>query len=132
MALTDAQMTDVRRYAGYPSAGTTQPITVNSDIAYLWFGMRQMSLYERLTTLSATEEAVLTTNFLTNLATLEQDVLGARVNLDTEQASVWKWNKNEINDRSTLFNKYRRDMCAFLGMEPGPGLGDGSMRIVRA
>lgn len=132
MALTDAQMASVRRYAGYPLSGTTQPVSANTDIVYLVFGMRQMSLYERLTTLSATEETVLTTVYLAKLATLEDDVFQSRTNLDTAKASVWEWNSNEIGDRAALFNRWRREMCNFLGLAYGPGLGDGSLSVMRA
>ena len=132
MALTDAQMADVRRFAGYALAGTTQTITINNDTVYMRFGMVTMSLYQRLISLSAVEEAVLITNYLANLATLETAIVGASTNLDTESASVWKHNKNEVSDRSDLFNKWRRDMCAFLGLAPGPGCGDGSIRLIRS
>ncbi|WP_457825096.1 hypothetical protein, partial [Staphylococcus aureus] len=64
MALSEAQMTDIRRYMGYQLVGTTMPITVNSDIVYGSFGMVTMSLYQRLTSLTPSEESVLTTNFL--------------------------------------------------------------------
>lgn len=131
MALTDAQMADVRRFAGYALNGTTQTITINNDTVYMRFGMVTMSLYQRLTSLSAVEETVLTANYLANLTTLETAIVGASANLDTDSASVWKHNKNEVNDRSDLFNKWRRDMCSFLGLAPGPGVGDGSIRLIR-
>ena len=131
MALTSAQMLDVRRYAGYPLYGTAAPLTNDQDTVYMRFGLTVMSLQKRLTSLSADEETVLTTKFLAFLATLETDIPGTAQNLDTDQASVWYHNKNEMGDRVALFNKVRRDMCAFIGVAPGPGLGDGGMRIVR-
>lgn len=57
--LTDAQLTDVRRFMGYPLTGTTMTITNDQDIVYGRFGMVIMSLHQRLTTLSASEESVL-------------------------------------------------------------------------
>lgn len=131
MALTDAQQADVRRYAGYWVAGTTMPTTDDQDTVYLRFGMVVMSLHRRLATLSAAEETTLTTTYLTPLAALETDILNAAQNLDTDTASVWKHNANEVIDRDALFALWRRKMCAFLGLAPGPGLGDGGMRIVR-
>lgn len=130
--LTEAQMADVRRYAGYPLAGTTMPITENQDTVYVAFGMLTMSLYRRLTTLNASEEAVLVNTYLATLATLETDVTGARENLDTAKAAVWEWNRNEVADRTGLFNKWRREMCAFIGLRPGPGLGSGGLTLGRA
>jgi hypothetical protein len=130
MALTDAQMTDVRRYGGYALAGTTMPITISQDVVYMTFGMVQMSLYQRLTSLSPTEETVLTT-YLTQLSAMEQEIVGTGANLDTAQASVWVHNKNELADRNALFDQWRRRMCDFIGLPPGPGLGSGALRISR-
>ncbi len=132
MALTNAQMADVRRFAGYPLAGTTQPINATNDIVYTVFGVVQMTLYLRLTTMSTVEESVLVNTYLTSLATLETAIVGAAQNLDTAKAAVWEWNQNEVEDRTALFNKWRRMMCGFIGLAPGPALGSGGMRIVRS
>lgn len=132
MALTEAQITDVRRYAGFQASGVPA-LTANNDIAYLVFGTRQMSLVERLSTLSASEEAVLVNTYLANLATLENSIVAASANLDTDEAAVWKHNKNEIADRERLFDGWRRRMCAFLGFAPGPGIGSGAqVSLMRA
>lgn len=129
MALTDAQMMDVRRHAGYPLAGTTMPITADQDVVYLRFGMVQMSLYKRLTSLSAAEEAQVVT-YLTTLAALETAIITAAGNLDTDQAAVWRRNRGEVGDRSGLYNQWRRALCDFLGLPPGPAL-SGATRLVR-
>jgi hypothetical protein len=123
--LTDAQMTDVRRFAGYPLSGTTMPVTSNTDIVYMHYGMVYMSLYTRLTTFSASEETVLGV-YLTNLTALEMAVVGAGDNLDTDAAAVWTHNKNEVRDRSNLFDDQRRRMCQFIGLKPGPALSSGT------
>jgi hypothetical protein len=130
MALTAAQLTDARRYMGYQLVGTTWPINDSQDLTYGQFGMVTMSLYTRLNNLSATEEVVIS-NYLTNLNTLEVAIVGASANLDTDQAAVWTHNKNEVNDRVGLYNYMRRELCKFVGFAPGPGLGDGSTRLVR-
>lgn len=132
MALSDAQMTDVRRYMGYPLAGTSMAITDDQDIVYGNFGLQVMSLHKRLSTLSANEESVLVNTYLSTLSVLETAVFSAADNLDTESAGPWTRNKNEIADRSALFNKWRRDMCAFIGFAPGPGLPSIGLRIARA
>lgn len=132
MALTDAQITDVRRFAGFQLGGTPA-LNANNDIAYLVVGTRQMSLVERLSTLSASEESVLVTTYLANLYTLENAIVAAAANLDTDVAAVWERNRTEITDRQNLFDDWRRRMCAFLGFAPGPGLGSGSgAKLVRA
>ena len=131
MALTAAQLTDTRRYMGYQLVGTTWPITDDQDLAYGPFGFVIMSLYKRLTTLSATEEVVMGT-YLTNLNTLEAAIVSASANLDTDEAAVWKHNKNEVGERIGLYNYLRRELCKFIGFAPGPGLGDGYCRVSRA
>ena|SRR5579872_2364255 len=130
--LTDAQLTDARRYLGYPLNGTTFVVTNDQDTVYMRFGMAIMSLHTRLTSLSATEEAVVDT-YLTTLNTLEAAIPGSGANLDTDQAAVWKHNKNEVADRSKLYDQWRRRFCEFIGIAPGPTLGSGgSIALVRA
>jgi hypothetical protein len=129
--LTDAQLTDVRRFMGYQLAGTTMQITNDQDLVYGQFGMVVMSLHQRLTSLSASEEAVLINTYLTNLAALESAIPTTSDNLDTDQAAVWKHNARELADRDRLFDSWRRRMCAFIGFAPGPGLGNGSVSLIR-
>jgi hypothetical protein len=123
--LTAAQLTDVRRFAGYAAYGTTQPAIDIADTVFVHYGTEYMSLYTRLTTLSAPEEAVLTGTFLTNLNLLESAIPGAADNLDTEEAAVWRRNSNEVSDRLALLAQWGLRMCAFLGLAPGPGLQTG-------
>ncbi len=129
--LTDQQLADTRRYLGYSLVGTTMQINDNQDVVYLSFGLVYMSLYTRLTTLRPEEESTLISVYLTNLAALEAAIPAAGANLDTAEASVWKHNKNEVRDRTILFNQTRRMLCGFIGVPPGPGLGDGGMTISR-
>ena len=121
MALTAAQMTDCRRYMGYQAVGTTMTINEQSDLVYASFGMVTMSLYTRLTTLTASEETVLT-GYLTQCAALETALYTSSDNLDTDAAAVWTHNKNEIADRAALFNRWRFMICKFLGFPAGEGL----------
>lgn len=132
--LTSAQMTDVRRYMGYQVVGTTIAIGGDNDVVYGRFGMVTMSLYTRLTTLTADEEAVLVNTYLANLTELETDIFGVRENLDTDQAAVWTHNKAELADRAALYNRVRRMLCDFIGFCPGPGVSTGgnSVGLVRA
>ena len=120
--LTAAQMTDVRRFAGYAAPGTTMVVDANSDTVFVQFGVVTMSLYSRLTSLSPTEETVLTGAYLANLNSLESAIPLAGDNLDTEAAAVWKHNANEVRDRLALLAQWSLRMCVFLGVAPGPGL----------
>ncbi|KAB0556228.1 hypothetical protein [Pantoea stewartii] len=129
--LTDQQKTDVRRYAGYPMVGDT-PVDDTRDFAYGWVspGVWE-TLFRRLNSMSASEESVLINTYLTKLALLETAITDASDNLDTDVAAIWTHNKNEVSDRMNLFNKWRRLMCSFIGIPPGPWLGNGGTRVVR-
>jgi hypothetical protein len=124
--LTDAQRLDVRRWMGYPSLGA-------DEIDYVRWTSRysSMTLTQRLEALTSAEETMLVDKYLTHLETLEGALLSASANLDTDTAGPWKANPREITQRTSLYNKWRRDMCGFLGFEPGPALGSGGISIVR-
>jgi hypothetical protein len=120
--LTDTQLAETRRYAGYPYAGDVS-MDGGRDLAYGWVSpIIWQTLFHRLATLRPEEEARVVI-FLATLAGLETDVTSATDNLDTDQAAVWVHNKNEVNDRMNLYRLWRRELCAFIGVPPGPGLG---------
>ena len=127
--LTAAQLADVRRHAGYWLVGTTQPVNANTDTVFVRFGMTTMSLFTRLTTMATEDEAVLVNVYLANLTTLESAIPTASANLDTDVAAVWTHNKNEYRDRKLLFDGWRREFCAFLGITPGPSLGAAGLAL---
>lgn len=129
--LTAQQMADVRRFAGYPMLADTVADD-SRDFAYGWVspGVWQ-TLEHRLTNMKPEEESILINTYLTPLYTLETAVTSAGDNLDTDVAAVWTHNKNEVSDRTKLFDQWRRRMCYFIGVAPGPSLGNGGTRIVR-
>jgi hypothetical protein len=111
---TDAEVVDLKRYAGYP-AGSGLGFT------YLYnYGIIDL-LLPRMTD----AEQVVARSYLATLANLESAIPAATDNLDTDQAAVWYHNKNEVADRSALFDAWRRRLCAFLGVPPGPGMDSG-------
>ena len=116
MAFTDAERTNARRFCGYPAYGI--------GIAGLqgWRFFQSYGLLEyRLSNLSTAEESVVRT-YLGTLASLEAAVPQAAANLDTDQAAVWSHNRDEVRDRAALFDGWRRRLCGFLGVPPGPDL----------
>ena len=122
---------DVRRWAGYPVTAD-YPATDDSDDAYVYtLRIVVTTLEHRLNNLTAFEETALTTVYLTNLTTLEAAIPAMSESLDTSAAGTWQANPLEYAQRVKLFNKWRREMCVFLGVEPGPGLGSGGMSIAR-
>lgn len=124
MAFSSAQLIDIRRFCGYPVYGGT-PSSFQSYRFFQAYG----TLEYRMANLQPAEETVITTIYLPNLYTLELAVPGAGGNLDTDQAAVWTHNKNEVRDRTQLFNQYRRELCKFLGVPPGPGLSGGGNSV---
>ena len=130
MALTSAEQVDCRRFMGYSVSGdsTSYPYRelVYSNVSYMG-----LSIDYRLQHLTSDEEAVVRTNYLANLYTLEAAIPAASSNLDTESAAVWKHNANEVADRVGLFNRWRRELCGFLGFAPGPALGNTGLRLTR-
>lgn len=124
-------MLDVRRFAGFQAPSLSAPFSEHNDIIYLDFGMVKMSLFKRLTTLDADTETILVTKYLTPLNLLEDDVVNARCNLDTDVAAVWTRNKTEVADRLNLFKLKCLDMCEFLGIRAGSCVHSGGIRMLR-
>lgn len=115
MAFSNAERVDIRRFCYYPVYGGT-PSSFQSYRFFQSYGL----LEYRLSNLAAEEEAVVRTTFLANLYTLEAAIPAASANLDTDQAAVWTHNKREVADRRALFASWRKDLCEFLGVPPGP------------
>jgi hypothetical protein len=129
MSFTDAQKVDIRRFCGYPAYGGT-PSGFQSWRFFQVYGL----LEYRMNNLSSTEETAVETIYLANLYPLELAIAnsgqGATDNMDTDSAGPWVHNKNEVRDRSRLFDMWCRRLCGFFDIPPGPALGDGSARIV--
>jgi len=122
---TDAQKTDIRRYCGYPSMGAL------SGGQQSWRFFQTYGFMEfRISNSTAEEVAVVATTYLANLATLEAAIVSASDNLDTDRASVWYHNKQEIQHRERLFDDWRRRLCGFFGIPPGPALQPNSQMSV--
>lgn len=125
MAFTSAQLADIRRFCGYGAYGNA----ANAFFSVRYF-QAEGTLEYKMANLSTDEFNVVVTTYLTSLYTLETDIFGVRVNLDTDTAAVWKHNKNELADRKSLFAHYRRGLCDFLGVPYGPALADNSRMVL--
>lgn len=123
---TDQELVDVRRFCGYPAYGDGGVV-----FPFPWIMRNYLALEYRLQHMSVTEGGVVVNTYLTNLYTIEGAIPTASGNLDTDQAAVWKHNANELRDRDRLFDGWRRRLCRFIGIPPGPEFGGGgSMEIV--
>lgn len=123
--LTDAQKADTRRYAGYPMLADTTADD-SRDFAYGFVSPGVWATLEhRLNNMRAEEESILINTYLANLNTLETQIPASGADLDTKTAAVWERNENQVADRAALFDDWRRRMCYFIGVAPGPSLRGG-------
>ncbi|SRR5579859_229837 len=127
MALTDQQLADVRRYAGYPQVGANHTVDASRDFSYGWTlpGVWE-TLESILTNLRPENETTLINIHLANLATLEQAIYGTTANQDTAVAGIWTRNPQELAERKSLYRYARLELCSFLGVAPGPMLQGGN------
>lgn len=121
---TSAQLVDIRRFCGYPAYGDGAVVFPQP-----WIMKQYLALEYRLQHISTDEGNVVVNVYLSNLYTLESAVPGSGNNLDTDEAAVWVHNKNEVRDRMNLFDAWRRRLCQFLGVEPGPQMSQGGNSI---
>ena len=123
MAFSEAEKTDIRRFCGYPAYGV-------GGLLQGWRFYQVYGLLEyRLLYLSGAEEAVVR-QYLATLSGLERAVVEASGNLDTDQAAAWTHNRDEVRDRARLFDDWRRRLAGFMGVPPGPALGNGGIALV--
>jgi hypothetical protein len=122
-ALSDAERVDIRRFCGYPPYGSPAA-GMQSWRFFQVYGLLEF----RLNNLSASE-VVITRRYLGTLLTLESAVPATSDNLDTDQASMWTRNKNELGERLRLLDEWRKRLCGFLGVAAGPALSSGSMSL---
>lgn len=120
MAFTASETVALRKFCGY---GVKTAASLNMQDM---FGKLNLILGS----LTTEEEAEVRTNYLVKLQTLEDGILLAADNADTDEASVWKHNKNELADRAGIYTNLRRRLCDYLGIDPGTGLESGT-RVVR-
>lgn len=83
----------------------------------------------RVNNLSASEITI-ARRYLGTLVTLELAVPAASDNLDTDQASMWTRNKEELKDRIRLLDEWRKRLCGFLGVAGGPALSTGTASLI--
>ncbi len=118
--LTDAEKVDARRFMGYPVFGTNP----SGNMGWQFYQAAGLLEY-RIANLSAAEETILR-QYLTTLSSLEHCVPEAAEGLDTQAAGEWTRNPAELAERMRLLDGWRRRLCAFIGIPPGPGFGGGN------
>jgi hypothetical protein len=122
-AFSDDEKTQIRRYCGYPAYGA------GAAGFQGWRFFQAYGLMEfRLNNL-APSELVVVRQYLATLSGLEIAIPEAGANLMTDAAAAWQHNKDEVAQRSALYDNWRRRLCGFLGLPPGPTLGNGGNNI---
>jgi len=122
--LSDAEKTDARRFCGYPAYGAA-PVGFETWRFYQVYGLLEF----RLNNLSVSELVVIR-RYLATLTVLEGAIPRSGENLDTDEAAVWTRNRSEPVDRGRLFDDWRRRLCGFIGVPPGPALTDRGIALV--
>ncbi|HEX3399901.1 MAG TPA: hypothetical protein VHT74_06215 [Acetobacteraceae bacterium] len=124
MAFTDSEKTDIRRFCGYPAYGAS-PAGQQTWRFFQAYGLLEF----RMNNLSEAE-GVVVRRYLGTLTVLESAVPRSGDNLDTDQAAVWTRNRDELRDRAKLFDDWRRRLCGFFGVPPGPAMADSGITLV--
>ena len=128
--LSDDEKANIRRFCGYPAYGAG-PSGFQGWRFFQAYGLLEYRLGVQAdgTPNLAPAELSILRQYLANLFTLEAAIPGAGANLDTESASVWVHNANEVSDRTALFDQWCRRLCQFLGLPAGPGLSGGGNSV---
>ena len=121
---SDAQKVQVRRYCGYPAYGAGA-----AGFSSWRFFQAYGTLEYRLNNLAPAEIAVVL-QYVSTLGTIEAAIPRISENLDTESAAAWTHNADELKDREALFDSWRRRLCGFLGVPPGPAMGQAGVTLV--
>ncbi|HUM08559.1 MAG TPA: hypothetical protein VLT37_06765 [Acidocella sp.] len=121
---SDAQKVQVRRYCGYPAYGAGE-----AGFSSWRFFQAYGTLEYRLNNLAPAEIAVVL-QYVSTLGTIEVAIPRISENLDTESAAAWTHNADELKDREALFDSWRRRLCGFLGVPPGPAMGQAGVTLV--
>jgi hypothetical protein len=122
--LSDQEKQDVREFCGFPLYGNGNVI-----FPFPWINKYYLALETRMNSLQPAELQRVRM-YLTTLYGLDAAIPGATVNLDTDIAAVWTHNKSEVPDRSALLAQWRRRLCSFMGVPPGPELNNSGIRFI--
>lgn len=115
-ALSVAERVDVRRFCGFPAYGA------GASGSQSWRFFQAYGTLEYRLTNFAEEELQVVRQYLNSLYVLEQGIVTAAANLDTDKAAVWTHSRSEVADRVRLFDEWRRRLALFIGVTLDPGV----------
>lgn len=119
-ALSDQEKEDVREFCGYPLYG-------NGTVIFPapWINVQWLALEYRMNSAQPGEYQNIRYK-LSLLYPLDLAISSASATLNVDTAAVFKRNTNEVRDRTRLFTQYRKRLCDFMGVPPGPNLSGSS------
>ena len=115
LALSIAERVDVRRFCGYPAYGA------GAAGSQSWRFFQAYGTLEYRLTNFAQEELQVVRQYLVSLYALEQAIVTAASNLDTDKAAAWTHSRSEVTDRVRLFDEWRKRLATFIGVPLDPG-----------
>ena len=115
LPLSKVERVDIRRFCGYPAYGSGDAGSQS------WRFFQAYGLLEYRLSNLAQEELQVVRQYLGSLYSLEQGVVTAAANLDTDKAAAWTRSRSEVSDRLRLFDEWRRRLAAFIGVPVDPG-----------
>ena len=115
LELSLAERVDVRRFCGYPAYGA------GAAGSQSWRFFQAYGTLEYRLTNFAQEELQVVRQYLVSLYALEQAIITAASNLDTDKAAAWTHSRSEVIDRVRLFDEWRKRLATFIGVALDPG-----------
>lgn len=116
LPLSDDELVYVRWACGYPAEGSG-PTLDPFNRTFALFPMLEF----RINNLQPAEITFVRAR-VAEIQTAQTGLGNASVSLDTDQASVFKRNKNEVADRESHLDDLRVRLAQFIGVGPGPEL----------
>ena len=122
---TDDELAGIRRMCGYPSRGDG-----NVVFPFPWIMRQFLALEYRLLHLAGVEMQTVR-YLLAECYGAEAAIFASRNNLATDQAAVWKHNRDEVQHRMAHWRLTRIALCAQLDIPPYRiGGNGGSIEVV--
>ena len=122
---TDTEKADIRRFCGYPTYGGLGGAGFQGWRFYQEYGLLEF----RMNNLAPAEYQNVR-YLLSVLYPIEAALKGRYQTLNVSAAGPFTRNRNEVRDARADFDENRRDLCAAVGVPPGPLLGDAGIRVV--
>ena len=123
-SFTDAETADMRRFCGYPVYGVGTAGFVGDRFFAAWG-----QLEYKMVNLRPEEFQVARMYLAAALPAGDGDHHGVG-DAECRSGGAVQAQRAEMRERRALFDGWRRRLCGFLGVPPGPALGDGGLRLV--